>query len=92
MRPKEYRCIKCGTFYYHEIRYNGAQRYCHKCYLQKRRVYEQKRIDKFNAVLKYRGDINWPHVNNKSKIFESGLFGINGNIQRQSTDSKHKKS
>ena len=80
MKLEERKCTKCGSIYYHEIKYNGAKQYCHKCYLVKRRIYEQQRIDKFNAVLKYRGDITWPHVNNKSKIFETGMFGYNGNI------------
>ena len=90
MKPKERKCFKCGRHYYYEIRYNGGNRYCHKCYLEKRRIYEKKREDKFNSVLNNINDIEWPHVN-KSANYMTGMFGLNGNIQRQSTDSKHKK-
>ncbi len=90
MKPKERKCYKCGTHYYYQIRYNGVSRYCHKCYLERRRIYEKKRNNKRNAVFNYVLDIDWPHVN-KSANYITGMFGLYGNIQRQSTDSKHKK-
>ena len=92
MKLKEYKCINCGTHYYYEIRYKGAKQYCHTCYLKRRRIYEQKRKNRLNTIIDSRGEIYWPHVNNKSKIFETGMFGYSGNIQRQSTNNKHEKS
>ncbi len=80
MKFEERKCATCGSVYYHNIKYNGANRYCHKCYLKRRRIYEQKRNNKFNAIMNKCSDVYWPHVNNKSKIFETGMFGYNGNI------------
>ena len=56
-------CKQCGSKFSHDVKYTGMKRYCHKCYLDKRRVYEKTRNDKRNAVLPKQQDVNWPHIN-----------------------------